>query len=161
MKSNKIKLKIGDILCFELNTETFEFKKKYGFAKVLVKTKLGDAIDVYDYFSDNINDYKEALKSKPLFDQPIILDGHSIFWKKIDCGKWILLENEKGFEYNKKEKVKFKYGAKGFYKLIDLNNETFENLPQKEIEEYPNYVPYGNYDVLSRIHFLLNARKGK
>jgi hypothetical protein len=49
MENKKIKLKAGDILGFELDTEEFKFNKKYGFAKVLIKTKLGDAIEVYDH----------------------------------------------------------------------------------------------------------------
>lgn len=40
----KIKLKVGDVLNFELNYENFVFEKHYGFARVIAKTKLGDAI---------------------------------------------------------------------------------------------------------------------
>jgi hypothetical protein len=137
MENKKVKLKAGDILGFELNTEEFKFNRKYGFAKVLVKTKLGDAIEVYDYFSDNINDYKEALKSSPLFDQPVILDGYSIFWKRKN-GKWDLLERKNDFVYNNSSKIKYKYGPKGLFKLIDLNGKTYENLTQEEIEKHPD-----------------------
>ncbi|MHC6204036.1 Imm26 family immunity protein [Breznakiellaceae bacterium SP9] len=150
----KIKIKAGDILSFELNTEEFTFTKKYGFAKVLTKNKLGDVIEVYNYFSDDKNDYLSALNSKPLFDQPIILDGYSIFWKR-SRGKWELLKRDDSFEYTEKAKVKYKYGPKGFFKLIDLNGTSYENLSQEEIEKYPDYSPYSNYAILHRINYLL------
>jgi hypothetical protein len=150
-KKKKIKLQTGDIISFELDLE------KYGFARVLTKTNLGDAIDVYDYFSNNPNDYKEAIKAQPLFEQPVILDGYSLFWKRLR-GNWELMERDENFIYGeeKKEKVKFKYGSQGFYELVDLNGTHYNNVSQEEAEKYPNYSPYGDLDIKRRVDFLLN-----
>jgi hypothetical protein len=153
MDNKKIKLKIGDIISFELNTEEYVFSKKYGFARVLVKDKLGDVIEVYNYFSDNTDDYVNAIISEPLFDQPVILDGYSVFWKRTG-GKWQLLKNDKEFEFKNSSKIKYKYGPKGLFKLRDLNGKIYDNLPQEAIEKYPDYSPYNNA-LLRRINFLL------
>jgi hypothetical protein len=150
----KVKLKAGDIIAFELNTGQFQFNKKYGFARVLTKTNLGDAVDVYNYFSNDLNDYENAVIAAPLFDQPVILDGHSLFWRRFE-GKWGILKRDEKFEYDKKSEVKYKYGPKGLEKLIDLNGTIYENVLQKEIEQYPYYTPYSNYDILHRIKFLM------
>jgi hypothetical protein len=161
MDNNKrTKLKVGDIISFELNTGKYKFNKKYGFARVLANNKLGDVIEVYDYFSDNINDYINAIISKPLFEQPIILDGYSIFWKKTD-GKWYLLGNDKKYEFKNSSNIKYKFGPKGLYKLIDLNGKKYEDMSQEEIEKYPDYSPYNNSAVLRKINYLLEKRNNE
>jgi hypothetical protein len=153
MDKKKIKLKPGDILSFELSSGL------YGFARVLAKPKLGDAIEVFDYFSANQEDYKKAILSPPLFEQPIILDGYTIFWKKL-VNNWSLVARDDNFDYNEenKAKVKFKYGVPGLFKLIDLNDVSYTDMSQEEAEKYPDYSPYNNQAVLRRVNFLLNKK---
>lgn len=155
----KVELKAGDILGFELNTERFKFKKEFGFARVLGKTRLGDAIDVYDYFSNDENDYAEAISAPFLFEQPVILDGHSTFWVRTS-GNWTLLKEDPYFYFTEyqKEKVKFKYGVKGLLKLVDLNGRNYTDCPQDEAESYPNYCPCTNYMIIQQIHSILKNR---
>lgn len=152
----KIKLKEGDILSFEIAPQLF------GFAKVLAKVKLGDAIEVYNYFGICQNDYKKALISLPLFEQPIILDGYSIFWKRV-VKNWDVVGRDENFRFNEMDraKVKFKYGVPGLFKLIDLNGVSYPNVSQEEAVKYPDYSPYNNQAVLRRINFLLDKRKIK
>lgn len=152
----KIKLKEGDILSFELTPQLF------GFAKVVAKNKLGDAIEVYDFFSSHQDDYKKAIVSPPLFEQPIILDGYSIFWKRGD-GNWDVVGRDENFKFDVMDgaKVKFKYGVPGLFKLIDLNGVSYPNVSQEEAVKYPDYSPYNNQAVLRRINFLLDKRKTK
>lgn len=151
MNKRKIKLKVGDILSFELKLN------KYGFARVLAKTKLGDAINVYNYFSTDTKDYKEAIKTNFLFEQPIILDSYSIFWKRSE-GNWDLLQSDNDFKYNENEKIKFKYGVPGLFKLIDLNDKSYDNISQTEAEEYPDYSPFKDRSVKIKVDFLINNK---
>jgi len=148
--AKKIKLKTGDIISFELEPD------KYGFARVVAKVPLGDAIEVFDFFSDNVNDYDKAISSPLLFD-PVILDAHSLFWKRLE-GNWNLVAKDDSFVFKDGAKYKYKYGAKGFQKLIDLNGNNYVNVTQEEVEEYPNYVPYGDEDIKQRVFFLLNKK---
>lgn len=153
MEKKKIKLKEGDILSFELDSGLF------GFAKVLAKPKLGDAIEVYDYFSKNQNDYEKAIRFPPLFEQPIILDGYSIFWKRV-VSNWSVVGRDEDFKFDKVDgsKVKFKYGVPGLFKLIDLNDVSYANVSQEEAVKYPDYSPYNNQAFLRRINFFLNKK---
>lgn len=155
MDKKKIKLRPGDILSFELTPGLF------GFAKVLAKPKLGDAIEVYDYFSTNSDDYEKAIVSSPLFEQPIILDGYSIFWKRV-VDNWNRIGRDENFNFDEADraKVKFKYGVPGLFKLIDLNDVSYLDVSQEEAQKYPDYSPYNNQAVLRRINFLLNKRNG-
>lgn len=97
MDKKKIKLKPGDILSFELSSGLF------GFAKVLAKPKLGDAIEVYDCFSTNQNDYKKAIMSSLLFEQPVILDGYSIFWKRV-VDNWSVVGKDENFKFDEADR---------------------------------------------------------
>lgn len=153
MNKKKKKLKPGEILSFELEPGLF------GFAKVLAKPKLGDAIEVYDYFSSNQDDYKMAINSLPLFEQPIILDGYSIFWKRT-VDNWSVVGIDENFKFDEEDRanVKFKYGVPRLFKLIDLNNVSYPDVSQEEAEKYPYYSPYSNHAVLSRVIFLLNKK---
>jgi hypothetical protein len=155
MDKKKIKLQPGDILSFEITPELF------GFAKVLAKPKLGDAIEVYDYFSTNQDDYKKAIISSPLFKQPIILDGYSIFWKRV-VDNWNIIGRDENFKFDEADRanVKFKYGVPGLFKLIDLNDVSYTNVSQEEAEKYPDYSPYNNQAILRRVNFLLNKKNG-
>jgi hypothetical protein len=154
MDKKKIKLKPGDILSFELSPGL------YGFARVLAKPKLGDAIEIFDYFSVNQEDYKKAISCSTLFEQPVILDGYSIFWKRL-ANNWSVVARDENFDYSQEEraKVKFKYGVPGLYKLIDLNDASYTDISQQTAEKYPDYSPYDNQAVLRRVNFLLNKRK--
>ena len=155
-KIRKIKLKEGDILSFELVPQLF------GFAKVLANVKLGDAIEVYDYFSIHQDDYKKAIISPPLFDQPIILDGYSIFWKRTG-GNWDVVGKDENYRFDEidRAKVKFKYGVPGLFKLIDFNDVSYPNVSQEEALKYPDYSPYNNQSILRRVNFLLDKRKSE
>jgi hypothetical protein len=150
MDKKKIKLKVGDIITFELEPQ------KYGFARVLSKMSLGDAIEIFDFFSNTKEDYTKAIKHPLLFD-PIILDAHSLFWRRFE-GDWDLMKRDDTFVFERGYEYKYKYGPKGFYKLIDLNGKEYIDISQKEAEEYPNYVPYGDFDVKHRVNFMLNKK---
>lgn len=153
MNKKKIKLQSGDILSFELEPN------KYGFAKVIGKLRLGDVIEIYDYFSEDPNDYKEALNHSLLF-RPTVIDGHSLFWKRRE-GNWALMERNNDFHLSEEEKAsyKFRYGVKGLYKLIDLNWSDYPDVSQEEAEKYPMYAIEGDGNIKGRINFLLNKRK--
>ena len=97
-KKKKIKLKVGDIISFEQETN------KYGFARVIAKVPLGDAIEVFDFFSDNYNDYNKAINHSLLFD-PVILDAHSLFWRRLE-GNWNLVASDDSFIFNDGDKHK-------------------------------------------------------
>lgn len=147
MNKKKIKLKVGDIISFELE------EQKYGFARVIAKVSLGDAICVFNYFSNDINDYEKAIQHPLLFD-PVILDTHSLFWRRLE-GNWSLIKRDNKYIYEDKSKYKYKYGVKGSYKLIDLNNNTYTDISQEVAEKYPDYISYGDYGIKRRILFLL------
>jgi hypothetical protein len=154
MKKKKIKLKPGDILSFKLPSGLF------GFARVLAKPKLGDAIEVFDYFSANQEDYKKAILAPPLFEQPVILDGYTIFWKNL-ADNWYLIAKDNNFIFDEKdmENVKFRYGVPGLFKLIDLNDVSYLDVPQEEAEKYPDYSPYSNQAIIRKVEFLINKKK--
>ena len=59
--AKKIKWETGDMISFELEPA------KYGFARVIAKVPLGDAIEVFDFFSDNPNDHDKAISQPLLF----------------------------------------------------------------------------------------------
>lgn len=145
-KKKKIELSLGDIFNIALDNGEFAF------ARVIAKDKLGDVIEVFNYFSRDKNDYEKAIKHERLF-YPHIIDSYSIFYIGED-GFELVKKHNSNCELPDISELKYKFGTKEEPKFYYLNGKTESSVGHDNL--YPWYSPQSDFDIRRLIAFWRN-----
>lgn len=130
-------IKIGDIVCFEVDSTG----TKFGYGQLIAKLNTGGfvfkAMDIVHTQPNQIT-IDEIINAKT-FGTPCVLDVYTTLDRKkyIINGEWRIIGRENDFQ-NKKEDLEnicFVYGIKGFQKKINLLNQETK-ISDQEAEKY-------------------------
>lgn len=133
-------IKVGDIVCFEIDAS----KEEYGYGILIAKLPYGfvfRALNIRHFKADNIK-INELQNAKP-FGKLFILDAYSTLDKKnTKDGEWRIIGNCEDYCLSKFDidNVFFEFGVNGMKKKINLlGKET--PITDNEAKNYELYSP--------------------
>lgn len=147
----KISLKLGDIISIKLDSE------EYVFGQVIAKDKLGDVIEIYNYFSKSPLEYDIAIRSERLH-YPNIIDSYSIFYIGEEGFDIVKNQNDDFRSPNDINELKYKMGSKELLQFYYLDGRT-EKYNIENDNGCPWYSPQSDFDIKRLIEFWKNKNR--
>ena len=134
-------IKVGDIVCFEINSSG----DKFGYGQIIAELSTGRAFRTFNIIhSDPMDITIDEIENSNQFGKTFVLDAYGTLDDKklIQNGEWRIIGRQENFELTEDEinNVFFEYGNKGMKQKKNLLNQNV-SISDAEAENYVSSGP--------------------